>query len=108
LVYVSPEMALSTSFRNLWKEVTFHKHVTAIIIDEAHCIDEWGGDNFRPQYQRIDKLRMYTGQEVPFVACTATAATSTFDVIWKTLGFGSCLFWGLDVGCEWSNLTFIT
>jgi superfamily II DNA helicase RecQ len=45
---------------------------------------------------------------VPFVACMATAATSTFEVIWKTLGFGSRLFWGLDVGCERRNLTFIT
>lgn len=101
-------MALSEGFRALWKETSFCKRVTAVIIDEAHCIDEWGGDDFRPQYRRIDELRMYTGQEVLFVACTATAATSTFDVIWKTLGFGSRPFWGLDVGCERSNLTFIT
>lgn len=100
-------MALSNSFRNLWKEATFRKRVTAVIIDEAHCIDEWGGDDFRPQYRKIDELRLYTGQEVPFVACTATAATSTFEVIWKTLGFGSRPFWGLDVGCERTNLTYI-
>ena len=67
-----------------------------------------GGDEFRPQYRKLDELRMYTGQDVPFVACTATAATSTFDVIWKTLGFGSRPFWGLDAGCERPNLTFIT
>jgi superfamily II DNA helicase RecQ len=101
-------MALSDSFRNLWKEASFRKRVTAVVIDEAHCIDEWGGDDFRPQYRRIDELRTYTGQEVPFVACTATASTSTFDVIWKALGFGSRPFWGLDVGCERSNLTFVT
>jgi superfamily II DNA helicase RecQ len=107
LVYVSPEMVLSISFRNLWKEASFRKRVNAVIIDEAHCIDEWGGDDFRPQYRKIDELRMYTGQDVPFVACTATAATSTFEVIWKTLGFGSRPFWGLDVGCVRNNLTFI-
>ena len=32
---------------------------------------------------------------------------STFDVICKTHGFGSHPFWGLDVSCEHSNLTFI-
>lgn len=48
LVYVSPEMALSHSFRNLWKEASFHKQVTAVIIDEAHCIEEWDGDEFQP------------------------------------------------------------
>jgi len=101
-------MALSSSFHNLWKEASFRKRITVVIIDEAHRIDEWGGDDFRPQYRKIDELRMYTGQEVPFVACTATCATSTFDVIWKTLGFGSRPFWGLDVGCECNNLTFVT
>jgi superfamily II DNA helicase RecQ len=100
-------MALSDSFQNLWKEASFRKRVTALVIDEAHCIDEWGGDDFWLLYRKIDELRMYTGQEVPFVACTATASTSTFDVIWKTLGFGSRPFWGMDVGCERSNLTFI-
>jgi superfamily II DNA helicase RecQ len=108
LVYVSPEMALSHSFRNLWKEASFRKRVTAVIIDKAHCIEEWGGDEFRPLYRKLDELRMYTGQEIPFVACTATALTSTFNVIWKTLGFGSRPFWGVDVGCERTNLTFIT
>ena len=46
LVYVSPEMALSQIFQNLWKEASFRKRVTAVIIDEAHCIDEWGGTSF--------------------------------------------------------------
>jgi hypothetical protein len=38
----------------------------------------------------------------------ATAATSTFEVIWKMLGFSSCVFWGLDIGCVHNNLMFIT
>lgn len=101
-------MALSDPFRKLWKDVPFRQNVTAVIIDEAHVIDEWGGDDFRPQYRKIDELRVYTGQEVPFVACTATASTSTFEMIWKTLGFGSRPFWGIDVGCQRANLTFIT
>jgi superfamily II DNA helicase RecQ len=108
LVYVSLEMVLLNIFQNLWKEASFHKQITAVIIDEAHCIDKWGGDEFCPKYQKLDELCMYTGQEIPFVACTATASTSTFNVIWKTLGFGSHPFWGLDVGCEWPNLTFVT
>jgi superfamily II DNA helicase RecQ len=108
LMYMSPEMALSLSFQNLWKEASFWKHVTAVIINKAHCIDEWGGDKFWLHYRKIDELQMYTGQDVPFISCTATAATSMFDVIWKTLGFGSRPFWGLDIGCEHPNLTFIT
>jgi hypothetical protein len=33
----------------------------------------------------LEMLRSYTGQEVPFVACTATASTSTLDTIWNSL-----------------------
>jgi superfamily II DNA helicase RecQ len=105
MVYISPEMALSESFFKLWKDAKFRKRVQAVIIDEAHCIDEWG-EEFRPQYRELEMLRSFTGQEVPFVACTATCTTSTFHVVWKSLGFGSRPFWGLDVGCDRSNLLF--
>ena len=36
-----------------------------------------------------------------------TCRTSTFNLIWDTLGYGYRPFWGLDVGTEWPNLYFI-
>ncbi|KAJ7195377.1 P-loop containing nucleoside triphosphate hydrolase protein [Mycena pura] len=107
LVYISPEMACSDSFVRLWKDPKFRGRITALIVDEAHCIDEWG-DEFRPEYKKLEMLRSYTGQGVPFVACTATASTSTFDTIWNSLGFGNRPFWGLDVGCGRNNLLYLT
>ncbi|KAG6823293.1 hypothetical protein H0H92_010699, partial [Tricholoma furcatifolium] len=47
MIYISPEMALSPSFIKLWKDAKFRKRVQAVIVDEAHCIDEWG-EEFRP------------------------------------------------------------
>ncbi|KAJ7572575.1 P-loop containing nucleoside triphosphate hydrolase protein, partial [Mycena floridula] len=108
LVYMSPEMALGDSFSSLWKDPKFHTRLTAMVVDEAHCIDEWGTDKFRPLYRQLHTLRGYTGQEVPFVACTATCQTSTFETIWTSLGFGTRPFWGLDVGCDRANLLFVT
>ena len=108
MVYISPEMALSESFYKLWKGSNFRKRLTAVIVDEAHCIDEWGDDNFRPLYRKLNTLRNYTGYEIPMVACTATARTSTFDLIWNTLGYGNRPFWGLDVGTDRPNLFYIT
>jgi len=108
MAYLSPEMAFSPSFQNLWKDTKFRSRITAIIIDEAHCVDEWGGEDFRPQYRQLSNLRNYTGQEVPFFACPATCRTSTFDTIWSTLGYGFRPFWGLDVGTDRRNLFFIT
>jgi len=87
LVYIPPEMALSNSFSKLWKDANFQKRLQAIVVDEAHCIDEWG-EEFRPQYRELSRLRHYTGQDVPFVACTATCTSKTFDIIWHSLGYG--------------------
>ncbi|KAJ6542135.1 P-loop containing nucleoside triphosphate hydrolase protein [Mycena sp. CBHHK59/15] len=88
LVYISPEMALSDRFGKLWTDVKFHGRVQALIVDEAHCINEWG-EEFR----------------VPFVACTATCATRTFNIIWNSLGFGHRPFWGLDAGVKTVDFT---
>ncbi|KAJ7232271.1 hypothetical protein C8J57DRAFT_1533197 [Mycena rebaudengoi] len=46
--------------------------------------------------------------EVPIGACTATAATPTFDTIWNSLAFGNRPFWGIDVGCDRHNLVYLT
>ncbi|KAI0038104.1 P-loop containing nucleoside triphosphate hydrolase protein, partial [Auriscalpium vulgare] len=107
LYYVSPEMALSDGFVKLWQDAKFRARIQALIVDEAHCIDEWG-DSFREQYGALGKLRNYVGHDVPFFACTATCSTDTFNVIWNSLGFGNRPFWGLDVGCDRPNLLFLT
>jgi superfamily II DNA helicase RecQ len=38
LYYVSPEMALLSSFTHLWQDRSFHNCVQALVIDKAHCI----------------------------------------------------------------------
>ncbi|MBA2380668.1 MAG: RecQ family ATP-dependent DNA helicase [Chloroflexi bacterium] len=43
-----------------------------LVIDEAHCISDWGHD-FRPDYQRISRLLPALGASVPVLATTATA-----------------------------------
>ena len=108
MVYMSPKMALAPSFQKLWKDSCFWMWITAIVVDEAHCIAEWGGEDFQPTYCSLETLCGYIGQEIPIIACTATYPTKTFDLIWTTLGYGFHPFRGLDVGSDWPNLLYIT
>lgn len=66
-LYVSPERLQSRLFIERFKLMK----VGLLVVDEAHCISEWGHD-FRPPYREISKLREYH-PEVPLMAVTATA-----------------------------------
>jgi ATP-dependent DNA helicase RecQ len=67
LLYLAPERLFAGTFVERLREW----NVSAIAVDEAHCISEWGHD-FRPEYRRLAELRGML-PEVPFVALTATA-----------------------------------
>ena len=66
-LYTSPERLQSRLFIERFKQM----NVSLIVVDEAHCISEWGHD-FRPPYRKISTLRKYH-PEVPIIALTATA-----------------------------------
>ena len=55
-----------------------------IVIDEAHCISDWGFD-FRPDYQRLSKL-LTTSTDVPVLATTATANVRVSEDVAAQLG----------------------
>ena len=99
-------MAQSDGFAKLWKNNQFRGRLQALAVDEAHCIEEWGTDEFRPHYRSLSVLRHFTGQEIPFVSFTATCTTATFDRLWESLAYGFRPFWGLDVGSDRPNLFY--
>lgn len=67
LLYIAPERLMLDQ----WAENLKAWNVTAIAIDEAHCVSEWGHD-FRPEYRQISRLRALL-PKVPIMALTATA-----------------------------------
>jgi ATP-dependent DNA helicase RecQ len=80
-LYLSPERLASGYFR----EILSHLSVDLIVVDEAHCISQWGYD-FRPSYLRISEIRPYF-PGVPVLALTATATEEVAADIQKQLGF---------------------
>src|ERR1700759_2876880 len=71
VLLVSPERLNNPGFRD---NVMPHLTETAglIVIDEAHCISDWGHD-FRPDYRRIKTLLATLPADIPVLAPTATA-----------------------------------
>ena len=70
LLYMAPERLASGGTINLLRRAG----VTAIAVDEAHCVSQWGHD-FRPDYLRIGELKRVL--DVPLAAFTATADAET-------------------------------
>ena len=66
-LYVSPERLLT----EIMQVRTKMMKVCLLVIDEAHCISQWGYD-FRPPYLKIPEFRKFTGN-APTIALTATA-----------------------------------
>ena len=79
LVYVAPE-GIEGSLRSFLGSVP----ISLIVVDEAHCISEWGHD-FRPAYRRLRGLKQELG-DVPILALTATATRQVVGDIIRQLG----------------------
>lgn len=97
-LYVSPERLGTPLFRNYVLEM----NVSYIVVDEAHCISQWGYD-FRPDYLNIGKLRDLV--DAPFIALTATATPKVAEDIMERLGFREKTL--LKSGFERPNLSYI-
>lgn len=64
-----------------------------VVIDEAHCISDWGFD-FRPDYQRLAKTLLAIGADTPVLATTATANQRVTQDIARQLGPDTLTFRG--------------
>ncbi|MCS6711714.1 ATP-dependent DNA helicase RecQ [Brachybacterium sp. EF45031] len=68
---VSPERLVNPRFRSEHLPRLVER-MGLLVIDEAHCISDWGHD-FRPDYRRIRDLVAQLDPRVPVLATTATA-----------------------------------
>ncbi len=80
-LYVSPERLENDTFQ----QVVSKMKINFIVVDEAHCISQWGYD-FRPPYLRIAEIRNIV-KEAPFLALTATATPQVVEDIVAKLNF---------------------
>lgn len=83
-LYVSPERLENDNFLAQIKTLD----VCLIVVDEAHCISQWGYD-FRPSFLNIALLRKVF-PSTPVLALTATATPLVVDDIQEKLQFRCC------------------
>ena len=74
LLYISPEKLSTPTFKTFLKSIV----VSAVVVDEAHCIAQ-DGPEFRPEYLQIAEA--IKDMHLPVFACTATATRETEKVI---------------------------
>ena len=97
-LYVSPERLGTRLFQSYVQEM----NVSYIVVDEAHCISQWGYD-FRPDYLQIGTLRDIV--DAPVIALTATATPKVAEDIMERLRFNDgCL---VKSGFERPDLSYI-
>jgi ATP-dependent DNA helicase RecQ len=81
-VFTTPEQLSNSEFVNELKS----KKIDLLVIDEAHCISQWGHD-FRPAYLELRSAARALG-DPPILALTATATDRVIDDIREQLGLG--------------------
>ena len=102
-LYISPERIGTQLFQSYLDILD----ISYIVVDEAHCISQWGYD-FRPDYLQIGRLRERI--DAPIIALTATATPAVAEDIMHNLarpGSKEHGFKLLKSGFERPNLTYI-
>lgn len=89
LVYVTPEMvSLSRFFQDVLSHLHNKKRIARFVIDEAHCVSQWGHD-FRPDYKDLGNvISQFRG--VPVMALTATATPNVEHDVKENLKVHPC------------------
>ena len=80
-LYVSPERLVTQLFLSKLRDMD----VCMLVVDESHCISQWGYD-FRPSYLKIADIRQHL-PNIPVLALTATATPEVIDDIQAQLHF---------------------
>lgn len=84
ILLISPERLANADFsENVLPNMA--ARVSMLVIDEAHCISDWGHD-FRPDYRRIERIARTLPENIQLLGTTATANKRVMDDLTEILG----------------------
>jgi len=104
IIFTSPEMAISNPrFKDLLCSAKYSTCLIGIVIDEAHCIVQWGGD-FRPTYGMLDKLRSFIPRHIPLYVTSATMTPNVLSEVCRQLHINPSDCFYLNLGNDRENI----
>ena len=91
-LFISPERFQTENFRSVIKQLLNNNLISYIVIDEVHCLSEWGHD-FRTSYLALaNTIVSILKIKVPIIALTATASNFVIENIKSELNINNVLF----------------
>ena len=104
-IIASPEMCLKhEEFRRHLVDTKF-EGICAVIVDEMHCISQWGGD-FRKAYGDLSKLRAFFPPHIPILGTSATAPPAVLQDVRASLLIDPETSFFLNLGNDRPNISF--
>ena len=94
----------NNQFKSLLAMPAYHERMIGIVIDEAHCILQWGSD-FQPAYSELDKLRSFVPLNIPVYATSAMMSPSVLGEVGRILHINPIQSFYLNLGNDRSNVT---
>jgi superfamily II DNA helicase RecQ len=91
-------------FRKLLSSVKFSQTICAIIVDEAHCITQWG-PQFRPEYADLGNIRAFA-PHAPVLITSATLTPSSLDHARKIMQVEPLSSYHVMLGVDRSNIAW--
>jgi superfamily II DNA helicase RecQ len=93
-------------FSKLMRSPNYTKTIAMIVIDEAHCVSQWGAD-FRKKYGELEKLRSFVPTSVPILACSATFPPLALSDFQEKLCFSIPRTFLINLGNDRHNITLL-
>jgi superfamily II DNA helicase RecQ len=107
VIITSPNMCLQHDrFRQLLCNPKFAGKIAAFVIDEAHCITQWGG-SFRPEYALLGTLRAFVPVHVPFLVASATLPPPVLAQVRQSMHIRADNSFHVNLGVDRPNIAWI-
>ena len=86
-VVLGPELALDSRFMRIWNNPKVKTHINWVIVDEAHCVSQWGQD-FQSSYLSLSRLYYVLG-DIPWYLTSATLHPHILHDVLQIIGLPS-------------------